>query len=142
MKAARSRPSSCLHINFAGCRYLSWNGSAAGVRNGTAFRAGVCRRAVEVQIPRPVCVVVPAAALKLKRHSEKRENMAAGTDLATRYVLSAPSLWASPTGETRIRVPACADGSATSQAETHRGQEVQVTLNTSCGKLSARPKIP
>lgn len=48
-------------------RYLSGDGSAAGVRNSTALRAGVSGRAVEVQIPRPVCVVVPAAAFKLKR---------------------------------------------------------------------------
>lgn len=122
-------------------RYLSRDGSAAGVRNGAALRAGVCRRAVEVQIPRPVCVVVPAAAFKLKRHWENREHMAAGTDLASRAVLSTLSVWASPTGGTRINVPACADGSAISQAEIHREQEVYVTFSTSCGKLSARLKI-
>lgn len=122
-------------------RYLSGDGSAAGVRNGAALRAGVSGRAVEVQIPRPVCVVVPAAAFKLKRHSENREHMTAGTEIATRTVLSTLSVWAPPTGGTRINVPVCADGSTISQAETHREQEVYVTFSTSCGKLSARPKI-
>lgn len=67
--------------------------------------------------------------------------MAAGTYFAAWSALSFLPVWASPTGETQINVPACADGSAISQEETQREQEVYVTFSMSCGKLSAKPEI-
>ena len=66
---------------------------------------------------------------------------AAGTALAARSVLSTLSAWASPTRESRIPVPACADGSAVSHTGTHREEEAHVTFSMSCGKVSARLKM-
>lgn len=45
---------------------------------------------VEVQIPRPVRVVVPAAAFKRKRHPESGENAAAGADFSNRGLCFPP----------------------------------------------------
>lgn len=55
--------------------HLSRNRSAAGVRYRAALGAGVCLCTIKVQVPRPVCVVVPPTALELcegKREGERK----------------------------------------------------------------------
>lgn len=94
---------------------LSRNRSAAGVRYRTALGAWVLMCTIKVQVPRPVCVVVPPTALELNEGKRKRERgeHSTGTYLeiwscTALYILL---VWASSMGKSRLTsVPVCADG--------------------------------
>lgn len=89
---------------------------------------------IEVQVPRPVCVVVPPTAFELRK---KEEHRSAGIYLETWSGLTVlPAILGFSHGKTQTSVPMCADGSVILHEETHRVQEVSVTFSLSCGKLS------
>lgn len=58
---------SCFHEATQETPHLSRNRRAAGVRHSTALGAGVFMRAIKVQVPGPVGVVVPPTALELSK---------------------------------------------------------------------------
>lgn len=53
--------------------HLSRNRSAAGIRYSAALRAGVFMGTIKVQVPRPICVVVPPTALELSKWGREGE---------------------------------------------------------------------
>lgn len=80
--------------------------------HSAALVAGVLRRAIKVQVPRPVCVVVPPAALELWGGDMGQGlYLATGTWPSSFSPLVLPA-WASPMGKPRFAgVPDHADGS-------------------------------
>lgn len=97
-------------------------------------------RTIKVQVPRPVCVVVPPAALELgeKKRDKEGERAEQSVYLETwsccelHPVNNILPVWASP-----VRKPGlCADGRGISHEETRGVQEASVT----CGNPPARPK--
>lgn len=117
--------------------HLSRNRSAAGVRHSTALRAGVLMSTIKVQVPRPVCVVVPPTTLELR---EKQRQHSIGLNLDS---WSCSNLYPASLGFSRGETQASkvsADGGGISQEEPRRAQELYVTCSLSCGNPSTKAK--
>lgn len=82
--------------------HLSGDGNAAGMRHGTALVAGVLLRAIKVQVPGPVCVVVPPAALELRQRTRDRV-IFSSRNTASLFLAVHPASVGFSRGKTQVR---------------------------------------
>ena len=90
---------------------------------------------IKVQVPRPVCVVVPPTTLELSEGKKKRErergeySRGIYLEIWSHTALYTLPAWASSMGKPRLTsVPVCADGRGTSHEEAHRVPELYVYM--------------